>query len=179
MSTITKYSLNWVADDLDNPKMIRVTDLSLYPEVPDAPILMVTLPGYNTYTELNFPYGKTLHIDSNLLGFTTNADPCDMMDLPDGIWTICYKVCPYDQLFLNGYFFKTSKFQSDFDGLLANLTVDANGNPTACSISEFENIDLLLQSAKACARLGNNKKAMARFEMANKLLTRLKTKCNG
>lgn len=179
MAIITKYNLNWIAEDYGNPKLLVLTDLSQYPETPDKPIWQITLPGFDTGIELAGLPGRSLYLDSNLLGFSLNAEACDLLDLPDGLWSICYRVCPYDELYHSGYFFKTSKLQRDFDVVLAGAEVDGNGEIKTCSLADFEAVMLMLESCKACARIGHNAKALQRYETALKLFNKLKLKCNG
>lgn len=175
---VTKYNLNFVVEDYDNPKMLVLTDLSEYPENADSPIWSVTLPGFDKCIELNAIPNKSTYLNSNLLGFSNNVAACDLLDLPDGIWKITYKICPYDQLYHSVYFFKTAKLQHDFDLLLSNLNIDVNGEITE-PYESYETVMVLIESCKACARLGDNKKAMNRYEAALQYLKRLKIKTNG
>ncbi len=173
---VTKFNLNFVVEDYGNPKMLVLTDLSQYPKNPEKPIWQITLPGFDKAIELLALPNKSMYIDSNLLGFSTNVAACDLLDLPDGIWSICYKICPYDELFHCGYFYKTASIEKQFDTLLANLTVDANGEFSSCSVSDVESLSLLIESCKACARLGYKDKAVHRYTAATKLLNKLKFK---
>lgn len=179
MSIITKYNLNFVVEDYGNPKLIVMSDLSQYPESPDNPLLCVTLPGFDKHIELKALPNKQMILNSNLLGFTNNVQACDLHDLPDGLWKLTYMVCPYDELFHTVHFFKTSKVQHDFDTLLSELELNNNGNPIDVDSSQYEDIFLLLESCKACARLGYSKKAMVRYEAVIQLITQLKNKTNG
>ncbi len=174
MDIITTYNLNFIVEDYLNPKVLVLTDLSEYPEVPDRPIYSIGLPGFDTHIDINAQYNKSTYVDSNVLGFSNHVPPCDLSDLPDGIWTICYKVCPHDELFVTQYFFKTAVLQSGFDKFLSSVEVDYKGNAVMYENDQVMNIQFLLDSAKACARLGKHSEALKRYELANKALNRLK-----
>ena len=179
MDIITTYNLNFIVEDYLNPKILVLTDLSEYPEVPDRPVYAIGLPGFDTHIEINGVYSKSTYVDSNSLGFTNHVSPCDLTDLPDGIYTICYKVCPHDQLFVTNYFFKTAGLQSRFDVFLASIELDYKNNAVFYENEQILNVQLLLDSAKACARLGKSTEAMKRYELSNKAVTRLKSLWHG
>ena len=83
-----------------NPKTLIFVDSSVYMEEPDRPLLEVLLPGYNKYLLVNYVAKQVNPFNSGTLGLNRTLSNSDLIDLPDGIWQIKQKICPYKYIFI-------------------------------------------------------------------------------
>lgn len=98
-------------EELLNSKILIVKDASWYnPEVPVTNARIdLQYPGSTDY--FSIPVGKnfTYVINSNALNITNVTHSDNLSELPDGIWTIKYSICPNDELFVEYTFLRNTK----------------------------------------------------------------------
>ena len=80
-------------------KTLGLVDISYYnPEMTISGMtLQVIVPGMDNIMELNYNKGGVTVLNSNNLGITKVWDFDDLVELPDGAYTIKMSICPYDQ----------------------------------------------------------------------------------
>src|SRR3954463_4543906 len=82
--------------DIDNLKNIVFVDLSKYYQAPEGPLLEILLPGSMQYLMAQIQPNKINILDSNTIGLSNIFETNCAVDLPDGVYTFKYKICPYD-----------------------------------------------------------------------------------
>ncbi len=78
-----------------NPKTLVFIDSSNYISEPDRPLLEVLMPGYDKFLVANVVARQVNTFNSNTIGFTDLLNSDILLDLPDGVYTLKYQVCPY------------------------------------------------------------------------------------
>lgn len=177
---IRKHQLEFDILDTGNIKTLVFADGSSYYGQPDRPLLQVTLPGYNKYFVVNVVAGKINTFNSNTIGMTETLGSSDLADLPDGVWTLNYMICPYDKIYLQKYHLRTTTLESKLDMVYNDYDL------SDCSVQEDEKIkadlvDIMLgiASGKANARQGYVKKASEIYQRIDKKVTDLLNRLSG
>lgn len=172
MPAIFRNYLDFEILDLDNPRNLVFIDGSTYLEkYPEKPILEITLPGFNEYFLVNIAPKTVNVLNANTIGITKtfqSSYDC-LVDLPDGVWTFTYRVCPYDSVYLT----KNILISSQLNVKLEYLYMKLEG--TDCSLKEdrqlknkLVDIDIFLKTAKAYAKECNITKASNFYQIASK-----------
>jgi hypothetical protein len=177
---IRKHNLNFDILDTGNPRTLIFLDSSEYFEEPDRPLLEVTLPGYTKYFLLNVAARKVNTFNSNTIGLTETLNSHNLVNLPDGLWTLKFKVCPYDKVYVQKYHLRTvtleNNIQKIFDFVeLSDCDIEKDEKYQSAIIDIF----ILLESAKGHALKGNVKKASDQYQKLNTLVTDLLNKLSG
>jgi len=174
---IDTYNIDYYILPTNDPKTITLLDNSHYLSLPEKPLINVILPGFTG--SVQFPYipGGLITIDSDSLDLTENTDYDYTADLPDGVYQITMKVCPYDQLYNKKCYLKTTKFDEQFQQLLLCITPDCCEDQRKLK-DEIVDIDILIQSAKAEVNLCNVEKGTLKYQVAVKKLQNLNKKLN-
>lgn len=187
---IDTYIIDFAILETNDAKSITLMDKSHYLTTPEKPMIAVTLPGYTGYIE--FPYtpytpitpftpNTVIVINSDTLSLTDglNYESC-LRDLPDGVYQITMKVCPYNELFKKQCYLKTTVFDNQFAEMLLNIDINCGCLDENILRDQLLDIDILIQSAKAETRICNVEKATDKYRMAlaklNSLITKLKCK---
>lgn len=167
------YEIDFFILDNNNPKTLVILDQSNYLETPERPVYGIKLPGYSNTIVVPYLIDRINIVNSNTLGLTNAACHEALTDLPDGVYEITQMVCPYNELFKTQLYLKTTKLQCLYDKLL--LDID-------CSNLDIEkqliHIDILIQAAKAEAKLFNPIKAQEKYTAALEAVTKLQNKLN-
>ena len=113
-------------EELLNSKILIVKDASWYnSEVPVTNARIdLQYPGSTDY--FSIPVGKnfTYVINSNTLNITNVTHSDNLSELPDGIWTIKYSICPNDELFVEYTFLRNTKQLIKWHNLYCSLQID-------------------------------------------------------
>ena len=135
-------------------------------------IIEITVPGFTEPVTHYFDKKSINRFNSRLLGLNYNV--ATDLDLPDGIYTITVKASP-DTYQKTRTFLKTTQTKLNLDTILIN-------NISSCSdidktiVDEVLEIEMLIKSAEANVRYGNECEAFELFQKAQKLIDR-KLKC--
>lgn len=175
---IETYVIDFDILDSDNPKKILLLDQSNYLTYPKKPLIDVIIPGFTGYVEFPYTPNTIIKIDSDTLKLTDETENEYTADLPDGVYQIIMKVCPYDELFKKKCYLKTSQLDRQYQELLLNLRLGSCCIDESKIIEEIVNIDILLQSAKAETNICNVEDATRKYIVAKQKLDNLAKKIN-
>lgn len=185
MPAIIKNYLDFEILPTENPKILIFIDASEYiDERPEKPILEILLPGFNRSFVVNIIPKKINILNANTIGITKtfiNNYNC-LTDLPDGVWTLTYMICPYDLVSTTKHILRDAQLLKKLDELYRLLDL------ADCSLKEdrtFKNkmvdIEIFLKTAHTYAKDGNCEKASKYYQIADKftndLTKKLTNKC--
>jgi hypothetical protein len=159
-------------------KTIILVDLSNYLSTPEKPKIEVVLPGFTGSVEFSYVPNTLIVIDSDDLRLTYTNELGPTADLPDGIYQITMKVCPYDELFNKKCYLKTTKLESDYQKLLLSLDLGCGCYDENKLKEAIIDLDILIQSAKAEADICNTEKAAAKYAAAVSKLEYINNRLN-
>lgn len=156
--------LNFFILDTDDTKTLIFVDTSDYMQNPENPLLEVAMPGMNKYTLVNIVARKINSLSSNSLNITPQVlNECDLLDLPDGVWTFKYKICPYEYINISKVYLRTVNLMKKLNSIVKDIDDTSDED----SKSEILDIFILMQSARASAELGHIQKASDKYNIAN------------
>lgn len=126
--------LDFYIEDVLNPKVLIIKDSSFYnPDiVPTNPQLVIQYPGSQNYVITSAGINFTYTINSNTIGLTHVYTSSALADLPDGLWTIKYSICPNDDLFVEYTFLRNTKQLIKYHNLFCSLEIQK------CNRKEYE-----------------------------------------
>jgi len=152
---------------------LGIVDTSYYN--PDAEnsgfVLQVIVPGYDEVRELNYyPSGVTI-LNSNLLSITNVSNYDDVVDLPDGVYTIKLSVCPYDLYFMEKSVYRTCKLDCKYSKAVLELDFETC---TDCfsveKVKKLQKAKIYIEGVKANMINNNMKMASKLYSKADSLL---------
>ncbi len=185
MPAIIQNYLDFEILDSDNVKLLTFIDGSEYiEEHPEKPVLEILLPGFNQSFLVNITANKVNILNANSIGITktfSTSYTC-LADLPDGVWTLTYRICPYDKVFTKKHILRTAQLKTKLKEVYKAL------ENTDCSLKEDRKIKnklvdifIFLETGKAYAEECNSAKASNYYQIADKftndLLKELTNKC--
>lgn len=158
--------------DTNNSKTLVFVDSSSYISQPEKPLMEITLPGYSKYFLVNVIANRVNTFNSSSIGLNTIINCSGYVDLPDGIYTIKYKTCPYDFSFIVKSFVKISLINNQ----IASIYNQIDLNTCDKSIKDdLINMHLLLEGSKSIVNI-NLKKATDYFNTASDLVSTILNK---
>ncbi len=164
-----------------NSKTMIFVDASEYlDEHPERPLLEVTPPGYSKYFLVNIVARRVNILNASNIGLNVTLKTSDLTVLSDGVWTLKYKVCPYDKAYLQKYHLRTTILECNLRKVyefLDNAECDIKGD--AKLRQEIVDIMLLIATGKAYAEEGKPNKASEVYQKADKKATKLIDKLEG
>jgi hypothetical protein len=179
MALTTTY-IDFTILDTYNNKTMGIADISYYSSamISTGYTLQILVPGYEDPAELNYyPNGVTI-LNSNLLNITRVADQADLLDLPDGVYTIKMSICPFDNFWKERTFYRTSRLECKYSQAL--LTLDFSQCTDCFSTTKVQNLSLAkiyIEGVHANMVDCNLKKATELYQKANAILDNL-LNCN-
>lgn len=175
---IDSYSIDFVVLETNNPKTITLLDQSRYLTDAEKPLLSIIVPGFTGHVEIPYYPNTLITLTSDDVGLTEPTDYEDLADLPDGIYQITMKVCPYDELYSKKCHLKSTLLQCSYQKLLLGLDSNSSCIDNKKLKEEIIDIDILIQSAKAETNICNVEKAMFKYQAAVKKIENLNKKLN-
>lgn len=176
---IETYKIDFLILESNDPKVIVLLDRSVYLDNPEKPLLEVTLPGFTGYIEVPYNINGITVLDSDVLKITESCDYDYLADLPDGVWHIRQKVCPVDELFESKCYLKTQRLQEEFNALLLTISESCYDGVDKTEVNnDIIDIEILIKVAKLEAGRCNAQTAIAKYNAANRKITRLFNKIN-
>jgi hypothetical protein len=168
-------------EELLNSKILIVKDASWYnPEVPVTNARIdLQYPGSTDY--FSIPVGKnfTYVINSNTLNITNVAHSDNLSELPDGIWTIKYSICPNDELFVEYTFLRNTKQLIKWHNLYCSLQIDRCAKKKYLEeLKKLREIKDIIDAAKYLADCGKYEKSIELYDYADTLLSEFSSNCN-
>lgn len=170
MKGLKQHIIDFEVIPTGNPKTLVVIDSSDYYTEPEKPLLEITLPGYNKYFLVNIEARKVNTFNSNTIGITTFLNGSEIVELPDGVYTYRFKVCPYDKLYKDKRFFRSTLIERELAAIYSKLDAsDCSVSEDKKIISSIVEIHALIEGAKAVANK-SEKKANQFYQLAVKLI---------
>jgi len=169
-----KLQLNVEPLETCDCKTLAILDTSYYPVTPTNPTLVIEVPGF-VPVQFNFVAGQVNTYNSYSLGLSTINTVDSLIDLPDGLYMLTYSVSPNDQLFETKHYLRTCQIEYTFAQEFARTV-------NFCDIDsrfmrDLQRIEVLIEGAKANAKVCNPQKAVDLYKKANELLQRLNSNC--
>lgn len=172
--------LNLTIFDSHNKKLLVIGDSSFYPTGYNIvnPTVQITIPGYGVKT-LTFTE-RTINIyNSNDLGITCDVDTCDLVDIPDGVYTLKYSISPAYKWNVTNTFFRVDGIYAKFDEKFLNLQMfSCDGQLKRNQKMVLDEIEYYIQGAISAANRCSIDLAVQLYNKANTLLNRFNPKCN-
>jgi hypothetical protein len=174
MLNIETYEIRFSILEGNDNKVLYLLDHSKYLDAPEKPLVCITPPGYTGRIEIPYSPNSIITINSDHLQLTDSCEYEELADLPDGVYHITLKVCPYDELFCSKYYLRVNKLESEYEKFL--LTYNEIDDKVLKTLIEIE---ILIKSAKVSAAYGDPKSATSKYDAAMKKINRLtKVNCN-
>lgn len=164
-----------------NPKLLIIKDASWYN--PDIAVTNATLelqyPGSNNYVII--PVGKnfTYIVNSNTINFT-NVNNSDLLaNLPDGLWTIRYSICPNAELFVEYTFLRNVKQLIEYHNLFCSIQIErCDRKHYSDDLKTIRGIKDIIDAAQYLADdCGKYEKSMELYDYASSLLKEFTKDC--
>lgn len=163
-----------------NPKTLLFLDTSTYKETPERPLLEITLPGFSKYNLVNIVAGEINVLNSSLVGLNKTLGHSKLQELPDGVYTLKYKICPYDLVYLQRYHLRTTKLEQQLHEVFHKADLCNCGDEERLK-RDLTDILLLLEGGRSEAALGFSDRAHDCYQKAqsllNKIIERLNVNC--
>jgi hypothetical protein len=173
MKGFRQHILDFEIIPTGNSKTLVFLDSSDYFREPEKPLLEVTLPGYSKYFLVNITARKLNTLNSNTIGLTELLNNDCLIDLPDGIYTFKYKICPYDETYIVKKFFRTTLLEKELENLYNQIENPENITPDE-RIFEYKLVEIHAGIAGAQAVVEKNeKRANSYYKIAQKLIGEL------
>jgi hypothetical protein len=175
MLGIHRNRLDFEILETGNPKTLVFLDSSEYVGNPDRPLLEVYLPGFNKYLLTNVVANQVNTFNSNTLGLNNALDINFLQDLPDGVWSFRYKICPYDLIFIDKKHMRITQLMGKLGFLYNELELDGCSCPTKTDAyiqQQLTRIHTLIAGAKGVVNI-DSVKAFRFYNLANQLVDSL------
>lgn len=172
MLGIHRNHLDFEILETGNPKTLVFVDSSQYIESPDRPLLEVFLPAFNKYLLVNVIPGQVNTFNSSTLGLNSALQINFLQDLPDGVWSFRYKICPYDFIFIDKKHIRVTQLICKLSEVYNTISIDGCECPTQIDVfiqKQLTRIHILIEGAKAVVNL-DYIKAGRYYNLANKLV---------
>jgi len=153
-----------------NPKTLVFVDASTYIAEPDRPLLEVIMPGFSKYFLVNVAANQVNTFNSSTLGINRVLLQELLTDLPDGVWTLKYKICPYKFVFQVKKIMRITKLLNKLKLLYQHIDLsECAGKEDFEQERNLVRIHILIEGAKAEVEK-NSKLAQEYYQLANRLI---------
>ncbi len=170
MLGIHKHILDFDIVSTGNAKTLIFVDSSQYMENPERPLLEVLAPGYTKYFLVNYFASEVTTFNSSTLGFNQVLNQTDLVELPDGVWVIKQKICPYEYVNKTKKYMKVDQLMNKVSQLNDKLDLlDCDVTDDIKVQSDLVKIYTLIEGAKSVVNL-DSIKAKNYYDTANKLV---------
>lgn len=174
----SSYNIDFYILQNNDPKSVAILDMSEYIDQPEKPKVDVILPGFTGHVSVDYVPGSVLIMDSDMLDLTSECDYCDKPDLPDGVYQITMKICPYDELYKRKCFLKTTIFFNSLQEILLQTNLDDNSYQNRQFKNDILDLYLLIHSASADVARCNVQDGVKKYDAAVRLLNQINNKYN-
>lgn len=156
-----------------NPKTMVFVDSSNYIEEPDRPLLEILLPGYNKFLLANVVARQVNTFNSNTLGYTDLLNSDCLVDLPDGVYRLKYKVCPYTANYKVKHIFRSVLLEEKLKFIYDKLDVSVCTRKEDITIlNDISEVHMLIEGCYSTVD-SNQRKATEFYALATKLVDKL------
>ena len=180
MSTILDpINIDFQILDTKDPRILMIADSSSWGHIENKPsIIEIILPAEKNPI-VHFFNKKQINIFNSLnlaLNCVNECGESELIDLPDGIYTITLKGSP-DSFKMTRKYLRTTLLQLELDKVFINLNLLCKNNDLGL-LNILDEISLLIKAAEANVRFDNIKKAQELYFMAQDLIKKTKN-CKG
>jgi hypothetical protein len=176
--TENSYNIDFFVIDGNDTKSIIILDNSTYLDPPDKPLLEIILPGFTGYVSIPYRPNNYTILNSDSLDLTASCDYTELIDIPDGIYQIKMKICPYEELHNKKCYLKTSSFYKKFQEVLLTADLYEDTYEGSALKNSVVDVDLLMQSALASVQKCDLDNGIRLYTTANKKLNQIVNKLN-
>ena len=172
--------LDFYVEEVLNPKVMIIKDASYYnPEItPTGGLLVIQYPGSDVYISFSIGINFTYKINSNTLGITNVVQQSQLSDLPDGLYTIRYSICPNDELFVEYKFLRNVKQLIRYNNLYCSLQVEKCDHKSYKeAIEKLREIKSYIDAAVYKANCCQYDKAIELYDYACSLMDKFEALC--
>lgn len=136
-----------IEDSLTDLIFLSVTDISVYDSklTVTNPVLLVRLPGSESYCTVNFIRNSTTNYTTKSLNYSRA-----LSNLPDGLYEFVYSVCPNEKVSISVSHFRVSNLEWDIKSLMAETSIALYDE---FDIDDCNNIKLTKQQNRLIALL--------------------------
>lgn len=157
-----------------NLKTLVFMDSSTYIGPPERPLIEVIMPGYTRYFLANVVAKNLNTFNSSTLGINQVLLQEDLVDLPDGIWEIKYKICPYKYVYKVKKHMRVTLLLTKLEKLYNNIDLSECGTKEDKELQDnLVQIHILIEGAKAAGKVNStasSKQAQKYYQLADKLI---------
>lgn len=172
------YNIDFYVLESNDPKTIVILDRSNYLDQPELPLIEVIIPGFTGFVQKEYIPNGLIVLNSDSLDLTEACEYETTADLPDGVYQITMKVCPYDELYNKKCYLKTTKFYEAYQNILLNFDIaDTSYNQDKLK-QDIIDLDILIQSAKAEVNRCNVDRGTQKYQTALRKLLSINRKLN-
>jgi len=133
-------------------------DESQYEEYPSTPILSVKFPSLSQQFEILIIPQQLNIITTQKLCYDKN-----IIDFPDGLYTIRYSVAPNDYKYKEKFYLRLNKTRDKINNLLLDKP----------DVNKYYEMEVYLKSAEFAAEKGNKDKAIEIFQNIQKQINKI------
>jgi hypothetical protein len=156
-----------------NPLTLVLVDSSQYIEPPDRPLLEAFLPGFDKYLLTNVVPNQVNTFNSNTLNLAHSLSLNHLVVLPDGVWKFRYKICPYDYVFVDKSYLRTTLIEQKLSRAYNELDLEkCTDKTTAYILDQLTRVQILLRGGKAIVNQ-NTKRSSEYYKLADRLLDQI------
>lgn len=146
-----------------------IEDHSYYLENPEKPQIEIVPPGFTSPFIFEFSAQKTNIFNSYSFGLSTAGS---LSELPDGLYTITYRICPHDELYTKLYYSRTCEIRCSWEKKFLSIFSNCY-EPTPSVLEKLKEIDALIIASELAAKNCDPSLSIAFLRKANDLLTNL------
>lgn len=174
---IRQTELGFEVINTQNCKLLTILDTSYYNPnmITTGNTLQVIVPGYSNPSgeprviELSYEQGGVTILNSSNLQLTNYAQ--DLTLLPDGLYTIKMTVCPYDDFWFEGTFYRTCQLECKYNKAVLSIGLKECENCYSPEkVQKLQSAWIFIQGVKANADVENYVMAGKLYKHASKIL---------
>jgi hypothetical protein len=175
MAGLHRNILDFEILETGNLKTLVFVDSSQYYTAPESPLLEVYLPGFNKYLLTNVVASQVNTFNTSTLGLNESLNINYLQDLPDGVWSFRYKICPYQFVYVDKKHMRVTYLMSKLAQLYNEISLDGCSCPDRVDAyiqKQLTRIHMLIEGSKGIVNI-DSVKAFRYYQLANRLVDEL------
>src|SRR6187399_3365833 len=118
MAELIYTKLSFTELPTNDCRTLAFADTSIYGSEAEGATLQVQLPDKESIIELTYKAGGVTILNSNTLKYSKVRSQNELLDLPDGVYTLKISVCPYDMYWYEKDLYRICKLQCKYNKAL-------------------------------------------------------------